>query len=384
MKKGWITLAPCMLALLLLFSSCKKEIISDEQHEILTKLLDWGKSGKTKVSVYATGLNNPRGLKFGPDGTLFVAEGGTGGTNSTVGSCLQVPPPVGPYKGSMTGGRISRIDKYGLRNTVTDQLPSTKGNELSGGDISGVSDVAFVGSEMYALITAGGCSHGNPGFPNSIIKVNQDGSYRRIADLSAWAQSHQVKNPNTGDFEPDGDWYSMTNINGELYVVEANRGELVKVTLAGNISRVLDVSDAFGHIVPTAISYNGNTYFGNLHPFPIVNGSSNIYKLNGTSATVFASGLTTVLGLVADKYNRLYVLQNTTDNPFPTPSAGSIVMIDKNGNKETIASGFNLPTGMTMGADGNLYVSNVGFGPGALGGGQILKVDISQLIFHDK
>jgi len=46
------------------------------------------------VSVFASGLNGPRGLKFGSDGDLYVAEAGLGGTTSTVGKCVQVVPPV--------------------------------------------------------------------------------------------------------------------------------------------------------------------------------------------------------------------------------------------------------------------------------------------------
>jgi hypothetical protein len=50
--------------------------------------------------------------------------------------------------------------------------------------------------------------------------------------------------------------------------------------------------------------------------------------------------------------------------------------VDPSGKKTVIASGLFLPTGMTMGPDGNLYVSEWGFGPPPIGMGQITRINL--------
>ena len=144
-----------------------------------------GKGGKPSVKIIASGFNNPRGLTFGPGG-LYVAEGGLGGSNSTVGQCEQASGAAAPYLGStndpVLGGRISRIDHKGNVSTVVNALPSSQTSAALGNLVSGVSSVQFLGHKLYGLLAGAGCSHGVPTVPNGVFKVGKKGSWKLIAE----------------------------------------------------------------------------------------------------------------------------------------------------------------------------------------------------------
>ena len=366
MKTKHLLMLGAVVPGMLFFTSCKKNS---------THLCGGNETIVTTTKVFATGLNNPRGLKFGTDRNLYVAEGGIGGTNLST-ACTQVVPPVGPYTGSTDGARISRIDEGGNVTTWVANLPSDQTAVTNGSSVSGVADVAFVGNTLYALLAGAGCSHGVPSIPNGVIKINRDRSWQTIANLSEYQMAHPVANPDVSDFEPDGAWYSMENVNGNLYAIDANHGELDRINTNGQISRVADISASQGHIVPTAQAFhNGNFYVGNLGVFPI--SGSNVYKItpNG-QVSVCATGFTVITGIAFDQLGGMYVLENTTGNLFPTPGSGDVVRIDRSGARQVIVSGLNLPTAMTFGPDGKLYISNWGFGMPP-GGGQILQVSFT-------
>jgi hypothetical protein len=258
---------------------------------------------------------------------------------------------------------------------VIDGLPSSQTSQ--GSLVSGVADVAFSDGKLYALLAGAGCSHGLAGTNNGVIRVDSESSWTLIANLSAYQKSHPVANPEPGDFEPDGTWWGLVAQNGLFFAVEPNHGEVVSITGSGSVSRVVDVSSIEGHVVPTAIVPYGNDFLvGNLDTFPIKDSSKVMRVTQGGQLTTIFIDFETILGLAVDNKGRIYVLENTTNNQFPTPNTGKIVRIDGKNKYTDVATGLFLPTGMTFGPDGNLYVSNVGFGPPPVGLGQVLKITV--------
>jgi glucose/arabinose dehydrogenase len=99
------------------------------------------------LQVVADGLDNPRGIGFGPDGALYVAESGSGGA----GPCIQSPEGGEACFGRT--GAVTRVTRHSQQRVLTG-LPSVA--DEGGVAASGPVDLGFSGWTGYLLM-------GNPG-----------------------------------------------------------------------------------------------------------------------------------------------------------------------------------------------------------------------------
>ncbi len=315
--------------------------------------------------VAASGLTNPRNMHFGPDGLLYVAEAGIGGDLEP--TCEPADNMFQPYRGGYSA-RISKIMPDGTRQTVAEGLPGF----IDGfGDGLGVSDLAWINGTMYALIEGGGCTRGLPNDPAGVVRINADGSYTYIADITAFIRANPVAiEPPCGPFgdcEPDGVPHSMLVYGDKLLVVETNHNSLLEVDpLSGSVTRVLDMSveDA----APIILGRKGNNFF--------LAGFDGLIQTFGNSfgpVTTFDQDYSAIVNLHI-RGNDMYALETfAPDTPW-TPDTGRVIHRANDGTRTVIACGLNFPIGMTRRGN-ELFVSTASFSQGPVTGlGQIVRV----------
>jgi hypothetical protein len=329
------------------------------------------------VTPYAEGLTNPRGLTFGPDGHLYVAEAGTGGDDVATDEpgCEAEFNVYSPYFAGDTG-RVTRVLADGTMQTVAANLPSTSD---SGGSSFGPTDVAFIGEQLYVLIEMGGCQHGLPDDLPAILRVNKDGSTTNVANLSAWLTANPpnfVKEEpiEITDQEPGGVFHSMIAQGKYLYVVETNRGFVLRFDpKSGIVEKLYDMSVDSKEHNPIVMARRGNEF--HVGTFGEDGGAAElaVFDKHFAGYSLPFESLNPIVGL-AWRGNRLFGVEIFPLDAAWSPDSANLVTFDpKTGERTQVLTGFaSFPNGLVTGPDGALYTSN--WAIGGPGGGSILRI----------
>jgi sugar lactone lactonase YvrE len=222
--------------------------------------------------------------------------------------------------------------------------------------------------------------------PNGILRGDGGGAWSGFADISAVLRANwPPKSTMDDDMEPDGMPYGLAASDDQLFVVETNHGGLYGVDGDGGVTKLVDFTEMFGHIAPSALAYHdGSLYVGNIHALPTVEGAAKVLRVSlDGEVEVFAEGLTNILDLAFDDQGRLYVLQMSNgETEIPAEGTGRVVRINGDGLRDVMATGLSSPASIAFGPDGALYASQYSYDlePGRLheGKGQILRIDVSE------
>jgi plastocyanin len=322
------------------------------------------------ATVVATGLVNPRGFAWSPDGTLYVAESGTPPPGYTM--PMGPPNPDAPAVTNMNG-RISRIGANGRPTAVVDNLPVFIGPV---GDTIGAAGLAFIGNQLYAIISAGP-KHGHPDFPSGVYRVGlTDGSLTMVADTDAF----ELANP-PAFIPPDDEIsnpYDIVALDGVLYVSDGNRSVIYAIDpAAAEGSRIRYLADmSVGHPVLTGIAAgpDGALYVTNLTPAPFPSGGAEVWRVSRTGqVTRVAGGLTAGVGIALSPSGEIYVSEiaaTVPEPPFFVPP-GRVVRVSSAG-LEPVAAPLLFPTILRWGP-GGLYTTSASVA-GDAGTGSIMRI----------
>jgi len=317
------------------------------------------------IQVIATGLDNPRGLNFGPDGALYVTEAGRGGSST---ACAPSPDP--PFANRCFGptGAITRIGAIGDQRRVVVGLPSIAGP--SGAPAQGPVDIDFgLGAAWVTIGFAGDPANRAPleaagARMGRLIRVLPNGQWNDVVDISA---HEAATNPDatTVDSNPFG----LRILPDRALIADPGANALLQVGLNGAIStlavfpaRAVPSGDRTFQSVPTsvAVGANGEIYVGELTGQPFLVGAARVYRVpaGGGVPTVVATGFTNIIDIAVAADGAGYVLEHDADGILGPGVDGRVIRVNADGTRTVIASaGLVKPGGLAVGPDGALYVT---------------------------
>lgn len=337
----------------------------------------------TVVSVVMSGLDNPRGLTFGPDGALYVAEAGRGGP----GPCVVIRGANRCYGPT---GALTRL-WHGVQERILTGLPSyvdPAGEAIGPHDVSlpagGGVDLAIGVQGDPALL--GGFGADGVLF-GTLLHVSSGGTLDVVANIGAYETR---ANPDGGviDSNPFG---LLAAPRGSRrpggsetvrIVVDAGANTLLRVEGNGDISTIAGFpSRSYGRptdSVPTAVAVgpDGAYYVSELTGTPFSDGAARVYRVvPGAEPEIFLGGFKTIVDLDFAPDGSLYVLQHVsgatpTSPPFFT-TPGQVIRVARDGKRTVVVDGLTRPTSLAIGPDGAIYVSNFGQ---SVGIGQVLRI----------
>ncbi|MFD8556927.1 ScyD/ScyE family protein [Streptosporangium canum] len=348
------------------------------------------------AKVVAKGLDSPRGLFFGPDGTLYIAESGHGGKVT----CTTPPAPKGEKAEKMCLGLTGRVStlKDGKTSVLIGGLPSA----ASGGFALGPHDVTL-NDKGDLLVTVGFSGDtalraklGPRGKTlGTLLTLSAKGRTISIADLVAHETRHNPDGEDKGSAIDSYPFGVAPLPGGGALVADTGGNSVLRVSKKGGVStetvfhaRSVAAPPALkmpkGSKIPMqsvpmgiALGPDGAYYVAEHGGFPNPEGAARVLRLERGKVTTAAKGFTTVADVTFDAAGRLVVLGSVGPIPADGMTKSAVYRIEADGTRTELLKPGTLvtPLSVAVGPDGAVYVANKAMVPGK---GEVLRVPVPE------